>query len=361
MFQDGHYSYRLAPPDRVPSRGEDISLIERVLAKICTNGNLSEKATGWWGRSWTTMALTSGNIIQHRPSAKALRARLGRGAGGNGGVESIVAWHRSLRLGRRRAGFRWRIAMAWGIVWRNGSEAIGRVVGPMRRIAMQNLRRLAASLLLASTICPCFASGKESKPNVSIVLEQPNHDFLFGQPIQLHVVFQNNLKRDIKIEGFCPEDGSYIAVHGVQGLTRTGCTTATRRVRTTARVDVERLSGESPEADQSREIGKAEARSFILKAGASMRQSFDLTETWYAAPDSPGRFKVSLVFKIQTKITGDWRRDATEWEGEARKRCRDKRDRTKEVDNGQQGAVAREPLLVGRRPPRRPCPTLPVQ
>ena len=35
MFEDAHYSYRIVPPDRVASRGEDIALIERVLVKVC--------------------------------------------------------------------------------------------------------------------------------------------------------------------------------------------------------------------------------------------------------------------------------------------------------------------------------------
>jgi hypothetical protein len=35
MFQDAQYSYRLIPPHRVASRGEDITHIERVLLKVC--------------------------------------------------------------------------------------------------------------------------------------------------------------------------------------------------------------------------------------------------------------------------------------------------------------------------------------
>lgn len=43
LFQDAQYSYRVIPPDRVPSRGEDRKIIERVLFKACSGWKPVEK------------------------------------------------------------------------------------------------------------------------------------------------------------------------------------------------------------------------------------------------------------------------------------------------------------------------------
>ena len=89
----------------------------------------------------------------------------------------------------------------------------------------------------------------------------------------------------------------------------------------TTEVGVERLSGKSVEGDRIiTTFGVGEGRSFLLKVGGSEKQSFDLMETWPGLwrIDSPGRFRISLVFKVQTKASEGYEHDPLEWEGEAR-------------------------------------------
>jgi hypothetical protein len=202
-------------------------------------------------------------------------------------------------------------------------SAIGSSLGkPLNRNnAMQQTLCWMPALMLAIVAANlCSASEKETKPEITITLKQPEAGLVLGQPIQLTVVFQNNLKRDVQIEGFHPETGHYISGHMVCADGPRGGAVTSRTVIATTKIGVERLSGKSTEDDTVWDMGRSEARSFLLKAGASQEYSFDLMQTIDGAYTitSPGRFKVSLVFKVKGVASKAYRHDPLEWEGETR-------------------------------------------
>jgi hypothetical protein len=190
----------------------------------------------------------------------------------------------------------------------------------MERTAMHNLRWLPTSMLVVLAACPCPISAEESKPEIAITLEKPGSDFVLGQPIPLTVVFQNNLKRDVRIEDFNPEvglGGSRATTQSRSSLTATGCihTSATRTESASTLVEVTRISGKSPNRPRSFTSKDVKSRSFVLKAGASEKQSFDLMQTMAGGLeiDSPGRFRVSLEFKMEVETSEGYRVDASDW------------------------------------------------
>ncbi len=184
----------------------------------------------------------------------------------------------------------------------------------------QNLCWMQALMaaIVAASLCP--ASKKETKPEIALTLKQPKAEFVLGQPMPLTVVFQSNLKRDVEIEGFHPEVGHHLSCRTVCADGPRGGSVTSRMVTAGTEIGVERLSGKSKEDDVDFDVGPSEARSFLLKAGASQEQSFDLMRTMDGACliNSPGRFKVSLVFNVKAVASKDYRHDEHEWEGETR-------------------------------------------
>lgn len=184
---------------------------------------------------------------------------------------------------------------------------------------MSATRWLVASTVVALAYSVCSASDKGKRPDIAITLKGPAGELVLGKPIPLTVVFQNNLKRDVRIEGFHPETGHYIAGCVVCADGPRGGSVTSRTVKTTTEIGVERLTGKSTEDDVVFDMGRSEARSFLLKVGGSQEHSFDLMQTIDGAYtiNSPGRFRISLVFKVKGVASKDYRHDAHEWEGEA--------------------------------------------
>ena len=185
---------------------------------------------------------------------------------------------------------------------------------------MQNLRWPLASMLVVLTVCPCPASENGSKPEIAITLEQPKADFVLGKPIPLTVVFQNNLERDVRIEDFNPEFGIGSCTGKIQvtyALTRKGCvsTEAWRKEVATTLVDVKRLSGKALKRERSFSSKDVKGRSFLLKAGVSEKQQFDLMQTLAGAMeiDSSGRFKVFLEFTMEVKTSEGYLVEPSDW------------------------------------------------
>jgi hypothetical protein len=135
-------------------------------------------------------------------------------------------------------------------------------------------------------------------------------------------VFKNHLKRDLRIVGFSP--GSHWGYQEVRMCSSrsAGCQCAMpwRKVTATTDVEVERISGKPQEQEGTFEIEPGEPAFFILKAGASAQRSFDLMHTLWGAfeIDSPGRFRVSLSFKVEVKQSKGYPGDGLEWAREAR-------------------------------------------
>jgi hypothetical protein len=161
---------------------------------------------------------------------------------------------------------------------------------------------------------PVRMRPQDHRPDIEITLERPADEVVLGRPILLTAVFKSNLKRDVQIEGFHPEGGFDIG-----GRTICACKVTSRIVRATTEVAVERLSGTCAERDRVLQLEPGEGRSFLLKAAGSEKRSFDLMKTFHGAMaiDSAGRFRVSLVFRVQAEMSEGWSRDASEWEGEA--------------------------------------------
>jgi hypothetical protein len=177
----------------------------------------------------------------------------------------------------------------------------------------------SAFLVLVGSICS--AADKGSSPDIAITLKPPQGDIVLGRPILLTVVFHNNLKRDVRIEGFLPEAGSECSTQVTISCGRGGSTRTERSVKATTEIGVERLSGTVMKEDRDFEFGADVDRDdFLLTAGGSKKQSFDLTKTLEGAMtiDSPGRFRVSLVYKIRADASANFVHDALEWEGESR-------------------------------------------
>lgn len=179
---------------------------------------------------------------------------------------------------------------------------------------------MLAPAIVAIAGSACIASDKGHQPEITIALQQPTGSFTLGRPIPLTAVFKSNLKRDVEIEGFAPEGGSYSVIWIVHGVGFKGCTTTERRLKATTTVVVQRLSGKAIEGDQSFSIVPSEPRSFVLKVGDFEKQAFDLMKTLEGAGtiDSPGRFRVSLVFKVRAETSKGYWHSGREWDGEAR-------------------------------------------
>lgn len=183
---------------------------------------------------------------------------------------------------------------------------------------MSAARWLVTGAIVAWAVSGCLASDKGKPPDIALTLKGPEGELVLGKPILLRVIFQNNLKRDVRIEGFDPENGRYrtgcmVCADGP----RTGSVTS-RIVTATTKIGIERLSGEPGEDDVSGEMVPSTPQSFLLKAGASQEHTFDLMQTLDGkyTIDSPGRFKVSLVFNVHGVASKDYRHDRLEWEGE---------------------------------------------
>lgn len=179
------------------------------------------------------------------------------------------------------------------------------------------------------------ASDEKSTPEVSITLERPKSVFVLGQPIELTVTFQNGLKRDVLVRGFNPEYGvglwGTVFAKTVMGQKGGGAFAngvvvqeGTRSVIATTDVELERLSGKSKPGGIRKTIAVGrQGRSFVLKTGQSVKQSFDLMQTSSGQREintSPGRFRVSLTFRVVSKASQGWVNHETppEWEGETR-------------------------------------------
>lgn len=147
---------------------------------------------------------------------------------------------------------------------------------------------------------PLTVFQKETGSDLSISLEQPTRDFQVGEPITLTVTFSNNRDHDVTITSFCPETSpsewlSLTCQRFVDGSRRT-----LRVFDTRTDVDIVRLSGIPRKAHAVPGVGVYKNRefSFLVKAGMSASQSFDLMQTRPGAQtiNSSGRFKVSLLF-----------------------------------------------------------------
>jgi len=173
--------------------------------------------------------------------------------------------------------------------------------------------------VIAKSLAPGQSAGGRSE--IEITLEGPSEPPVLGRPIRLTAVFKSNLNRDAKIEGFSPEMGQAGSAcmvcadgFGVGSVT-------SRSVKATTEIKIERLSGKPSEDEETVHLGGCgNGRSLILKAGGSGKLSFDLMETPFVRDtvNSPGRFRVSLVFRVEAEASEGYEHDPLEWEGETR-------------------------------------------
>ena len=100
----------------------------------------------------------------------------------------------------------------------------------MRRVG------LVAALIASAAGAASSDPAKPKRTEIELTLEPLHTDVAMGKPILVTVVFRNNLKRDIRIEGFNPEAGSSCSARMVAGKQITH-----RTVKSTTDVRVERL------------------------------------------------------------------------------------------------------------------------
>ena len=188
------------------------------------------------------------------------------------------------------------------------------------------LMTFVLSLSLAGSSCKKTETTEPS--GLTVVLKKPRTSFVFGQPIHLNVIFCNNLERTITVPGIHPEGlGCFGRMTTATALKLDEAKSNARCVRAgssrqliTSWVSVTRISGTANDSADVIWDSQSETHSrdpAVLHPGDSSQYSFDLLDTPESGTiNAPGRFNVSITYKVKTKSSPGFVADESEWSGE---------------------------------------------